>query len=250
MSLKLTLEVCANSVESALMAQRGGAHRVELCDNIYEGGTTPSHGTIQLARQKINIVLNIIIRPRGGDFCYSDNEFQIMINDVELAKKAGVDGIVIGLLNTDGSVDKKRTRHLVELARPMSVTFHRAFDVTNDSFQALKDIIDCGCDRILTSGQENKAFEGVALLKKLIESSKSRIIIMPGSGINETNIQEIYDKTGATEFHSSLRKNIKSKMEYRKEGINMGSIPQIDEFEISVTDPEKVKNMIQILQNL
>lgn len=250
MSSKITLEICANSVDSALMAQKGGAQRVELCDNIYEGGTTPSYGAIKIAREKLNIELNIIIRPRGGDFCYSDLEFEIMQKDIMFAKENGVDGIVIGLLKPGGNIDVKRTKQLVELAKPMSVTFHRAFDVSNEPFQALNDIIDCGCNRLLTSGQQNKAFDGLNLIKNLIEKAKNQIIIMPGSGINETNIQEIYERTRATEFHASLRKNVLSKMNYKNENINMGGIPQIDEFTISVTDSDRVQKMIQILQKL
>ncbi len=250
MSSKYILEICANSVESALMAQKGEAQRTELCDNIYEGGTTPSYGVISKARDLLNIDLNVIIRPRGGDFCYSELEFEIMKKDIGFSKISEVDGVVIGILNPDGTVNKERTKILVELAKPMSVTFHRAFDVTQDPFKALEDIIDCGCTRILTSGQENKAIYGVSLISKLIEKAGNRIIIMPGSGINETNIQEISRKTEAVEYHASLRKNEKSKMEYRKKGIHMGGIQQIDEFEISVTDPKRVKEMTQILENL
>jgi len=232
------------------MAQEGGAHRVELCENIYEGGTTPSYGAITIAREKLYIDFNIIIRPRGGDFYYSDLEFEIMKKDIEFAKQSGVNGVVIGLLNQDGSIDIKRTKELVNLAKPMSVTFHRAFDVCNDGFQALEDIISCGCDRILTSGQKNKAFEGIDSIQTLIENANNRIIIMPGSRINENNIAEIHQKTGAQEFHASLRKQIKSKMNFRKDGINMGGIPNIDEFEISVTDPLKVEETIKILRKL
>ncbi len=250
MSSEIILEICANSVDSALMAQKGGAQRVELCDNIYEGGTTPSYGAIKVAGERLNIELNIIIRPRGGDFCYSDLEFEIMQKDIEFAKKNGVNGIVIGLLHPDGSIDVKRTKQLVELAKPMPVTFHRAFDVSNEPFQALDDIIDCGCDRLLTSGHKNKAYDGVDLLKKLIEKADNRIIIMPGSGINETNVQEIFEKTGAKEFHASLRKNVLSKMNFKNANINMGGIPQIDEFTISVTDSDRVYKMIQILKKL
>jgi len=250
MSSKFILEICANSVESAVMAQNGKAQRVELCDNIYEGGTTPSYGAILQARKELIIDLNTIIRPRGGDFCYSELEFEIMKKDIEFAKNSGVDGIVIGILNLDGTVDTIRTKQLVQLAKPMSVTFHRAFDVTKDPYIALIDIIECGCDRVLTSGHENKAIDGVSLIIKLVEKAENRIIIMPGSGINELNIKEIYQKTKATEFHASLRKNVKSKMKFRKEDIPMGGIKQIDEFEISVTDPERVKKMTQILQNL
>jgi len=250
MTSNLKLEICANSLQSAINAELGGAYRVELCDNIYEGGTTPSYGSILLAREKLNIKLNIIIRPRGGDFHYSDLEFETMKKDIEFARQCEVDGVVIGLLNQDGSIDIKRTKELVKLAKPMSVTFHRAFDVCNDGFQALEDIISCGCDKILTSGQQNKAFEGIDTIQTLIEKAKRRITIMPGSGINENNITEIHQKTGAQEFHASLRKTIKSKMNFRKDGINMGGIPNIDEFEISVTDPERVKETVKILRKL
>jgi copper homeostasis protein len=248
MDSQFKLEICTNSVESALMAQKGEAHRVELCDNIYEGGTTPSYGEILLARENLKIDLNVIIRPRGGDFHYSDLEFEIMKKDIEFAKKARVDGIVIGLLNIDGSVDVKRTSELVKLAKPMSVTFHRAFDVCSDPFQGLEDIINCGCNRILTSGQKNKAFDGIDLIRKLVEKANNQIIIMPGSGINEGNITEVFQKTGAQEFHASLREPKKSKMNFRSENVNMNSIPNIDEFKILVTDPIRVKETIKILK--
>ncbi len=250
MMSKYVLEICANSLDSALMAQNGGAHRVELCDNIFEGGTTPSYGTILLARELLHIDLNIIIRPRGGDFHYSDIEFKIMKKDIAFAKEAGVNGVVFGLLNPDGSIDTKRTKDLVELAHPLSVTFHRAFDVCNDPFKALEDIISCGCDRILTSGQQNKAFDGRHLIKTLVEKANNRIIMMPGSGIEEKNIAELKNNTSATEFHASLRKRIQSNMKYRKENINMGGNSQVDEFEILITDPERVKNTIRILNDL
>lgn len=247
---KFILEVCANSVDSAIMAQLGGAHRVELCDNILEGGTTPSYGSIQLARKNLSIDLNIIIRPRGGDFLYSESEFEMMREDILIAKKTGVNGVVFGLLLPDGSVDVPRTKQLVSLAKPLNVTFHRAFDVCKNSFKALEDIIECGCDRLLTSGCKNKAIAGVELIKALIETANGRIIIMPGSGIDESNIEEIYNKTGATEFHASLRKQVQSKMEFRKEGISMGGSNNQNEFENLVTDPERVKKTIEILNKL
>jgi len=250
MTPKFILEICANSVESAIMAQDGGAQRVELCDNIYEGGTTPSFGAIKIAREKLGIDLNIIIRPRGGDFYYSDEEFEIMKQDISLVKKLGVNGIVLGLLNPNGSIDVTRTKILVDLAKPMSVTFHRAFDVCNDPLLALEDIIECGCDRILTSGQKNKAFEGIDLIQKLVEKANKRIIIMPGSRIDETNISEIYSKTGANEFHASLRKKHASKMQFKKDGVYINGFPQLDEYEISVSDPKRVKKVIEIIQNL
>lgn len=247
---KFILEICANSVESAIVAQTGGAQRVELCENIIEGGTTPSYGAIQQARKELLIDLNIIIRPRGGDFLYSEREFEIMCNDIKIAKDLGVDGVVFGCLLPDGSVDVLRTKQLVALSKPMKVTFHRAFDVSTNPFKSLEDIIECGCSRILTSGQQNKAIAGTELIKNLIAKANERIIIMPGSGIDESNIEEIYHKTGAIEFHASLRKVIKSKMGYKKEGVSMGGSSTLSEFENLITDPERVKKTMEILNNL
>ncbi|OFX88128.1 MAG: copper homeostasis protein CutC [Bacteroidetes bacterium GWF2_33_16] len=244
---KTILEICANSVESGLKAQQGGAHRVELCDNINEGGTTPSYGTISRARKLLEIDLNIIIRPRGGDFIYSDDEFDIMCTDIKIAKELGADGVVFGILMNDGSIDIGRTKYLVNLARPLNVTFHRAFDVCNDPFKALEDIIECGCDRLLTSGQANKAIDGLDLIKDLIDRANKRIIIMPGSGIDESNIEEVYKKTGAKEFHASLRVPVKSNMKFKREGVNMGGTKGMSEFERMVTNPERVKKIIEII---
>lgn len=243
------LEVCANSAESAFMAQEGGAQRVELCSNLYEGGTTPSYGEIKICRKKLTIDLHVLIRPRSGDFYYSQEEFEIMKEDILVAQKLGVDGIVIGLLNPNGSVDVKRTEILVDLARPMSVTFHRAFDVAKDPFQALEDIVACGCHRILTSGQKDKVSDGLDLVHKLIVKATNRIIIMPGSGVDEMNIQNIQAKTGANEFHASLRNQIKSKMIFKKNEVHMKSLSQPNEDEISVTDPNRVKKAIELIQN-
>lgn len=247
---KFILEICANSVASAIVAQAGGAQRVELCDNINEGGTTPSFGAIQQARKELSIDLNIIIRPRGGDFLYSEREFEIMCNDIKIAKELGVDGIVCGCLLPNGSVDLVRTKQLVELSKPLKFTFHRAFDVTVDPFKSMEDIIECGCSRILTSGQQNKAIMGAELIKKLNIKANKRIIIMSGSGIDESNIEEIYHKTGAVEFHASLRKAVKSNMEYRKQGVSMGASTIQNEFETLITDSERVKKTMEILNNL
>lgn len=247
---KYILEICANSFESAINAQTGGAHRIELCDNLYEGGTTPSYGAILLAREKLNIDLNVLIRPRGGDFLYSDTEFEIIKKDIEFAKKVGVDGVVLGILLENGNVDTKRTKELVQLAQPMSITFHRAFDMCHDPFIALEDIMNCGCDRILTSGQQNKAVDGIDLLSELVKRAENRIIIMPGSGINESNISEIYRATKAREFHASLRKIVKSKMNFQKDNVHMNSINEIKEFELLITDAQRVKNIAEILDKL
>jgi len=238
------IEVCANSVESALAAQNGGAYRVELCENLYEGGTTPSTAAIQIAKSLLNIKLNVMIRPRGGDFCYSDLEFEIMQKDIINAKKLGVDGVVFGILKHDGSVDFERNLELIKLSRPMTVTFHRAFDVTRNLFDSLDAIISLNADCILTSGGKNKAYDAIDTLKVLKNHANGRISIMAGSGINESNIKEIFEKTGITEFHVSLRKKIESKMIFRKEGIYMGGLPQIPEYELFVTDAERVKNLL------
>jgi copper homeostasis protein len=208
------LEVIAFDLESCRIAQQFGADRIELCDNPADGGTTPSYGTIKAARAMTTIDLFIMIRPRGGDFLYSEEEFETMKEDVKVCKELGCDGVVAGMLTKDGDVDVKRMSSIVNLAYPMSVTFHRAFDRSNDPFKAIEDIIETGCERILTSGQQPKAPEGSDLLNALIKKADNRIIIMPGSGIRSDNITEIAKSTNAIEFHSSARVTIDSKMEF------------------------------------
>lgn len=246
---KYIIEACTTTVTSAVEAQKGGAKRVELCDNIYEGGTTPGYGTIKTAREVLTITLNVMIRPRGQDFCYSDIEFRIMKEDIKMCKKLGADGVVFGILKTDGNVDIERTTELVKLARPMSVTFHRAFDMVPDPVKALEDIISTGADRILTSGHKDKAFDGIELIKKLVDKAGDRIIIMPGSGINENNISTMKEKTGAFEFHLTGWKAIDSPMKFRKEGIYMGSLSQIPEYEMKITDSELIRRAVEALEN-
>lgn len=208
------LEVIAFDLESCRIAQQFGADRIELCDNPADGGTTPSYGTIKAARAMTTIDLFIMIRPRGGDFLYSEEEFETMKEDVKVCKELGCDGVVAGMLTKDGDVDVKRMSSIVNLAYPMSVTFHRAFDRSNNPFKALEDIIETGCERILTSGQQPTAPEGSDLLKALIKKADNRIIIMPGSGIRSDNIAKIAKSTNAIEFHSSARVTIDSKMEF------------------------------------
>ncbi len=212
----INVEVCSNSVRSAIAAQEGGACRVEFCDNLVEGGTTPSLAQIQTARKLLTINLNIIIRPRGGDFLYDDLEFEIMKSEIRMCGETGCDGVVIGLLNPDGTIDISRTKELVEIARQygMSVTFHRAIDRCNDIFKGLENVINTGCDRILTSGGKNSALEGAENIRKLIELAGNRIVIMPGAGITENNIAELVKKTGLKEFHGSFRSSYSSKMQY------------------------------------
>ncbi|MFK4440084.1 copper homeostasis protein [Caballeronia udeis] len=239
----LLLEICAGSVTSCLAAQEGHAGRVEFCDNLLEGGTTPSYGAIASARDKLSILLNVIIRPRGGDFLYSDVEFDVMERDVFACKKLGVDGVVIGLLTADGDIDVPRTRRLVELAAPMPVTFHRAFDVARDPFKALEDIIDAGCNRLLTSGQEANALEGRALIGKLREAAESRLTVMPGAGVRLNNIAQLVSETGCVEYHTSGRAPIASGMRYRNERVKMSG-PGQDEYAIVETSADLVKQVI------
>lgn len=238
-------EVCANSVESCVEAQRGGADRVELCAGIPEGGTTPSYGDIVMARKLlITTKLHVIIRPRGGDFLYSDLEREIMLEDVRMARRLGVDGVVFGVLTSDGDIDMDFMRQLMAESEGMSVTFHRAFDVCRNSFVALEQIIELGCDRILTSGQMPKAEDGVDLLKQLVEKAGDRIIIMPGCGVNAGNIAKIAQITGAKEFHFSARSKHESGMQFRKSRVSMGGSVMIDEYSRDVTDELIVKDII------
>ena len=243
------VEACVNSVASALEAEKGGAHRVELCDNLLEGGTTPSAASIQLAGKILSIDLNVIIRPRGGDFCYSDIEFEVMKSDILAAKELGADGVVIGVLNIDGRVDKKRTRELIELARPMNVTFHRAFDMTADPFGALHDLIELKVDRILTSGQKNTAMEGIRLISDLVKEAGDKVIIMPGCGITPENIARLATETEAREFHVFAVKKVKSPMKFRNQEAFMGAPVEVSEFETSVTDAEVIRRIVSQLQN-
>ena len=248
--MNFKLEICVDSIESALNAQSAGADRVELCDNLIEGGTTPSYGTIISARGNLNILLNVIIRPRGGDFLYSDTEYDIMRRDIELCGESGVDGIVTGILTSDGKIDIDRTARLIELARPMSVTFHRAFDMCSDPVEGLEAIIQSGADRVLTSGQKKSADEGSELIYTLVKQSKGRIIIMPGSGVDEINIAGLAKKTGACEFHLTGRKSVDSEMKFRQQGISMSGISGIDEFSRKIADTEKIKRIIEILKKI
>ena len=244
-------EICANSVESCLAAQEGGADRVELCAGIPEGGTTPSYGEIKLARKLLTKTkLHVIIRPRGGDFLYTPLELERMEEDIRICRELGVDGVVFGCLTEEGEIDRKANRRLVELARPMSVTFHRAFDRTADPMKALEDIISLGCNRILTSGQQPKAIDGINLLaqleKKLKEYPLPPIQLLAGSGVNEENIRQIFDATGIHEYHFSARVNVVSKMKHYNHEVYMGA-KGADESNSLVTSAEKVRNTIKQL---
>lgn len=209
---KYIIEIATSDFATTKSAVEGGADRIELCANLAEGGTTPSYGTIKQCREAFSVSLFPIIRPRGGDFLYTKYEFEIMLKDVKLCKQLGCDGMVIGLLNMDGTIDVIRTAQLIETAYPLGVTFHRAFDRCKDPFQALEQLIEIGCERILTSGQQPSVVDGVELVAELNKKADDRIIIMPGSGVRKENIKMLAEKTGCVEFHSSLRGKERSKM--------------------------------------
>jgi copper homeostasis protein len=230
----ILLEVCVDSVESAIAAELGGAHRVELCDNLLEGGTTPSAGAIAVARDNLAIKLQVMIRPRGGDFLYSQIELDVMRRDITTAKQLGA----------DGAVDVERTRELVELARPLGVTFHRAFDVTRDPFAALEDLIGLGIDRVLTSGQESSVLEGLDLLVELVRRAGDRLVVMPGGGVTERNIAKVVAATRAREIHVTGKTTVESRMRYRNPRVHMGGALRPPEYARSTTDSGVVARLI------
>jgi copper homeostasis protein len=213
--MNYVIEIATTDFTTTQLAVEGGADRIELCAALSEGGTTASYGTIKKCRETFGVQLFPIIRTRSGDFLYDEDEFEIMINEVKLCKELGCDGIVIGLLEKNGTIDLKKTAKLIECAYPLEVTFHRAFDRSKDPFEAMEQLIECGCQRILTSGQKPSALEGIDLIAQLVKAADERIIIMPGSGVRIENIKELAAKTGAKEFHSSLRSKQASKMEFR-----------------------------------
>ena len=246
--MKFSLEICVDNVESAIDAQNAGAGRIELCNNLMEGGTTPGYGSIVSSRNNLSIGLHVIIRPRGGDFLYNSTDYDIMRRDIEICGACGADGVVFGILLADGSIDIERTGRLIELSRPMSVTFHRAFDMCNNPFKGLEDIIAAGADRLLTAGQKNKASEGLDLIYNLVKQAADRIIIMPGAGINGSNIAQIASGTGASEFHLTARKALASEMIFRALDISMSSNPNISEFSRKVVDSDMIRSIVTILK--
>jgi copper homeostasis protein len=245
---KNIFEVCVYNYQSAFNAQVAGADRIELCDNMYEGGTTPSYGMITTVSSVLKIDINVMIRPRGGDFCYDDIEYEIMMEDIRKCKELNVNGVVFGILKPDGNIDIEKTSQLCMLAKPMSVTFHRAFDMTIDLMRSLDELTGIGIDRVLTSGGSNTAIEGIAAIRRFVDKSQNRIIIMPGSGINAENIKQISEMTGANEFHMSGKMPVNSIMYYRKNGISMGGIKEIDEYQLMISDIDKIKETIQQLE--
>jgi len=241
----MLIEACVDSVQSAVAAEKGGAARVELCTALLEGGLTPSAGAIAQARAKLSIGLHVIIRPRGGDFLYADSEHEVMLEDIATAKSLGADGVVIGVLVADATVDVARTRALLDGSRPMSVTYHRAFDMTRDPFAALETLVELGVDRILTSGQEESAVAGLDLLAKLVKAAADRIVIMPAGNIHEKNIEKIAATTGAKELHVTGFVEEDSGMTFRNPRVYMGGLLRPPEYSRSVTDSRTIGTLVE-----
>lgn len=241
------IEACIGTLQSGIEAEKGGANRVELCDNLAEGGTTPSAALIQMTKEKLEIPAAVMIRPRHGDFLYSDLEFEIMKKDIEFCKTVGVEAVVFGLLTPDGQIDCQRTMRLVESAGNMQVCFHRAVDLSRDYFEAIEQIINCGCTRILTSGGANKAIEGFKNIRRAQELYGNKIEIMVGSGINAENVSKFYE-IGIRNFHLSGKVQIDSLMTYRKEGVSMGAISAEEEYKITQTDYKKIEDVKKVLE--
>ena len=242
-----TLEICVDRVESAINAEKGGATRLELCSNLIIGGTTPTKSLFEEVKRNVNIPINVLIRPRFGDFLYSEYEINMIKNDIEMFKELGANAVVIGVLSKDGEIDIENMKKLMEEAEGMSVTFHRAFDVCKDSIKAFQQLKELGVKTILTSGQEDSCLRGKELLKKLVEiSNGNNPEILVGAGLNADNAEEIAKYTGAKAFHLSAKKIKESKMIYKKENVNMGS-KEFSEFEILETDENAVREMYEIL---
>ena len=239
--MTILLEACVDSVESSVAAEQGGAGRLELCADLLEGGTTPSAGMLEVVRRSVRIPVHVMIRPRGGDFCNTPAEFEVMRRDIAAAKASGADGVVFGLLTPGGEIDVERTRILTADARPLRVTFHRAFDMTRDAHASLEALIAMGIERVLTSGQEQSALEGIDLIAALVRQAGERIIVMPGGGIHERNVRKVAAQSGAREIHASARTTADGPMEYRNRRAFMGGELRPAEFSRSVSDPARVR---------
>ena len=248
---KYTLEICVDSVESAINAQKGGATRLELCSNLIIGGTTPTKSLFEEVRKNVNIPINVLIRPRFGDFLYSKSEIEIIKNEIRMFREMGADGIVVGILTKEGEIDLENMKSFISEAQNIPVTFHRAFDVCKNPLEAFYELKKIGVKAILTSGQEENCLKGKQLLKKLVERSnkdnKNKIEIIVGAGLNILNVGEIKNFTGANNFHFSGKKVRKSGMEYKKQDINMG-IKGFSEFEILETDEKIVQEVSEYLK--
>ncbi|GAB4156006.1 MAG: copper homeostasis protein CutC [Planctomycetota bacterium] len=242
------VEICLESVDCVLAAERAGADRVELCSDLVEGGLTPSLGAVRKARRRSALPIMVMIRPCGGDFLYSDAEFAVMLEDIRAVREASADGVVFGVLTEDGELDRERTRELIEEARPLAVTFHRAFDMTRDSFGSLEHLVELGVDRVLTSGRADSAALGAGVLRALVRAAGDRIVAMPGGGIDARNIAAIRRETGARELHFAAFGSRPSAMRYRNPAPRMGAAAPPGEYERRFTDEERVRRTIEALQ--
>jgi len=242
------LEISTYTIDGVEKAYEYGVHRVELCDNVKEGGTTPSCGFVKAALEINHPEIHVIVRPRGGDFLYSDAEFIVMKNDIKQLKELGVDGVVSGILLDNGDIDIDRTKELVELAHPMDFTFHRAFDMARDYKKALEDLKNIGVTRLLTSGQEDKVENGISVIKYLIDNSEGKISILLGSGVTPSNMKFLKDKTGAVEFHMSANKQVESGMKFFNSRLNMGSI-ESEEYSKIAVDDNKIASAIEVINS-
>ena len=238
------IEIATSDFETTQSAVDGGADRIELCANLDEGGTTPSRGMIEQCRNSFNLPIFPIIRPRGGDFLYTEEEFQVMLKDTRFCKEVGCEGVVIGMLDIDGHIDLERTSALINAAYPLEITFHRAFDRCRDPFKALEDLIKIGCQRILTSGQQPAAPAGKDMIRDLLTEADSRIVIMPGSGVRKENIKMLAEHTGAVEFHSSLRGKIKSRMNF----VHPAFASSVESYSNNFIDPAEVSALREALE--
>ena len=245
MASSVLIEACVESAEAAVAAAAAGVARVELCDNLVEGGTTPSTGTIHLAVERLGIPVFVMIRPRGGDFHYTELEFEIMRRDIEVAKQLGVAGVVLGLLEPDGTVDRDRTARLVDDAYPLPLTFHRAFDVTRDPLEALDVLMGLGVHRLLTSGQRDRAVGSLPLLRTLVERAGERLVVMVGGGITPDNAGEIARATGTSELHVYTSARFPSPMQYRNPGVPMGRAYEPEEYVRVTADTAVLRRIVE-----
>ena len=247
----MLLEICVDSVESAIAAEGGGACRVELCSDLLEGGITPSAGLIEKVRRHVQIDVFVMIRPRAGDFLYTSHEFDTMKTDIDRAKMSGADGVVVGILAADGCVDVERTRKLVEAAAPLPVTFHRAVDVSADRADSLERIIASGAQRVLTSGGQKRAADGVREVAQMVSQAACRIAIMTGGGLNAENIRAVAERTGAAEFHAGLATRIPSPMRYRNGALFLGADPdrEYSRYVVMEEDVRRLRNMLDQLES-
>lgn len=245
--MEYVLEACVDSVESAIAAQQGGAKRVELCGNLIIGGTSPGKALFQEVRKYTDLEIRVLLRPRFGDFCYDEYEFEIMKEDVQMYRELGADGIVTGILLPDGKLDAERMQTLICKAGNANVALHRAFDVCSDPYETLEQAVDLGIRTILTSGQKNSAWEGRELLRELVRRSDGRIEILVGAGVSPETIEKLVPFTGAQAYHMSGKVTLESRMQFRRDGVSMG-FPGFSEYEIWQTDADNIRRAVDVLE--